>query len=324
MTYGRTVLCPKDPAKRKSVENLRSIPCLPLMWKPLTDIISEDIYCFRENKNLLPEEKKGCRRKSRGTKDQLLMDKTILKDCRKRRTNLAMAWIDYRNAYHFVPYSWILECFDMLGIAENVSSFLEKSMKKWKLLLISNGSDLCEVDVNRGIFQGDGLSPLIFVICMIPLTFLLRKVKASYEWNRKEFKLNHLLFMDDLQLFGKRDDQIDSLVQTVFIFSEDIGMEFGLKKCGVVILKKGKFVKLDGIHLPNQEIIKEVNEIGYTYLGILELDEIKEHEMKNIITSEYKRRLRLILKSKQNGKNKIQAINTWAVALLRYGAGIIN
>ena len=159
---------------------------------------------------------------------------------------------------------------------------------------------------------------------MIPLSLLLRKVKASYEWGRKEFKLNHLLFMDDLKLFGKSEDQIDSLVQTVFIFSEDIGMEFGLKKCGVVILKKGKLVKFDGIHLPNQEIMKEVDENGYTYLGILELDEIKEHEMKIKVTAEYKRRLRLILKSKLNGKNKIQAINTWAVALLRYGAGIIN
>jgi len=46
--------------------------------------------------------------------------------------------------------------------------------------------------------------------------------------------------------------------------------------------------------------------------------------MKNKVTTEYKRRLRLILKSKLNGKNKIQAIHTWAVALLRYGAGIIN
>ena len=46
--------------------------------------------------------------------------------------------------------------------------------------------------------------------------------------------------------------------------------------------------------------------------------------MKNKVTTEYKRRLRQILKSKLNGKNKIQAINTWAVALLRYGAGIIN
>ena len=132
-----------------------------------------------KDENLLPEEQQGCRRKSRGTKDQLLIDKTILKDCRKRRTNLAMAWIDYRKAYDFVPHSWILECLDMLGIADNVRSFLEKTMKKWKLLLNSNGSNLCEIDVNRGIFQGDRLSPLIFVILMIHLSLLLRKVKAS-------------------------------------------------------------------------------------------------------------------------------------------------
>ena len=68
--------------------------------------------------------------------------------------------------------------------------------------------------------------------------------------------------------------------------------------------------------------MKEVDEDGYTYLDILELDEIKEQEMKIKVTVEYKRRLRLILKSKLNGKNKIQAINTWAVALLLYGAGM--
>ena len=124
--------------------------------------------------------------------------------------------------------------------------------------------------------------------------------------------------------FEKVKTKIDSLVQTVFIFGEDIGMKFGLQKCGVVILKKGKLIKFDGIHLPNQEIMKEVDENGYTYLGILELDEIKEHEMKIKVTAEYKRRLRLILKSKLNGKNKIQAINTWVVVLLRHGAGIIN
>ena len=88
---------------------------------------------------------------------------------------------------------------------------------------------------------------------MTPLSLLSRKVKASYEWSRKEFTLNHLLFMDDLKLFVKNDVQIDRLVQTVFTFSEDIGMEFGLKKCGVVITKKGKLIKVDGAHLPNQK-----------------------------------------------------------------------
>ena len=49
--------------------------------------------------------------------------------------------------------------------------------------------------------------------------------------------------MDDLKRFGKSHDQIDSLAQTVFLFSADIGMEFGVKNCGVIILKKGKLVK---------------------------------------------------------------------------------
>ena len=51
-------------------------------------------------------------------------------------------------------------------------------------------------------------------------------------------------------------------------------MKICLKKCGVVILKKGKRVTFDGIYLPNQEIMKEVYENEYTCLGILELDEI--------------------------------------------------
>ena len=51
----------------------------------------------------------------------------------------------------------------------------------------------------------------------------------------RQYKLNHLLFMDDLKLFAKNEDQIDSLIQTTHCFSTDIGMEFGIKKCGVLV-----------------------------------------------------------------------------------------
>ena len=44
--------------------------------------------------------------------------------------------------------------------------------------------------------------------------------------------------------------------------------------------------------------------------------------MKEAFATEYFRRVKLVCKSKLNGKNKINALNTWAISLMRYGAGI--
>lgn len=324
LTYGKTVLCQKDRSKGSAVDNYRPISCLPLMWKLLTGVFSDQLYNYLESEKILPEEQKGCKRNTRGTKDQLLIDKAVLRDCKKRHTNLAMGWIDYRKAYDMVPHSWISECLDLFGIAENVKSLLKNSMKNWRLELTSSGVSLGNVQIKRGIFQGDSLSPLLFVLCLIPMTLILKETKVYYEMGDKTTRMNHLLFMDDLKLFAKTENQIDSLINTVHTFSDDIGMSFGINKCGVLILKRGKVIKSDGIKLPDSNVIKEVDENGYKYLGLLESDKIKEEEMKRLFVKEYKRRSRLILRSKLNGKNKISALNTWAVVVLRYGAGIIK
>ena len=97
--------------------------------------------------------------------------------------------------------------------------------------------------IRREICQDDSLPPILFVLVMIPLTFVLRQTKTSYELKKGGKKINHLLFMDDLKLFAKNQDQIDSVVNTARIFSEDIKMKFGLPNCEVLIMKRGKVVK---------------------------------------------------------------------------------
>ena len=68
---------------------------------------------------------------------------------------------------------------ELFGIADNMRNFLEKSMEQWKLSLTSNGEDIGEVNVKRGIFQGDSLSSLLFVLSIVPLSLIFRKVNAS-------------------------------------------------------------------------------------------------------------------------------------------------
>ena len=57
--------------------------------------------------------------------------------------------------------------------------------------------------------------------------------------------------MNDLKLYAKSGEQTNTLVRTVYVFSTDIGMESGVKKCGILAMKRGKIVKSEGIKLPD-------------------------------------------------------------------------
>ena len=133
------------------------------------------------------------------------------------------------------------------------------------------GTALGEVNIRRGIFQGDSLSPLLFVIAIIPLTRMLRH-DTGYQLGDSHSKINRLLFMDDLKLYGRNDREVESLVHTVRIFTEDTGMQFGIKKCATIELQCSKVKHTEGIVLPNAQVVHEVEEDGYKYLSVLETD----------------------------------------------------
>ena len=83
------------------------------------------------------------------------------------------------------------------------------------------------------------------------------------------------------------------------IHSDDIGMEFGMEKYAMLIMKSGKQQMTEGIELPNQRKIRTLGEKEtYKYLGILEVDFIKQAEMKEKIQKEYIGRTGKLLKTK--------------------------
>ena len=236
-----------------------------------------------------------------------------------------MTWIDYKKAYDVVPHSWIIECLDLFRVAENIKSLLVTSMEKWKVTLCSENSELYEVEIKRDIFQEDSLSPLVFVLAMTPLSLILRKAKAAYEFSESKEKINHILSMDDLKLYSQSEKGLDSLVQTVSGLSEDIGMDFGIEKCATLVMEKGKIVKSVGIELPDGKVIKSLQKgESYKYLGILEAGKYLEEKTKLNVSKEYIRKLRKVLKSKLNGGNLTHGVNTWAVSLLRYSAAFAS
>ena len=126
-------------------------------------------------------------------------------------------------------------------------------------------------------------------------------------------------------MYSRSEKGLDSLVQTVCIFSEDIGMEFGIEKCAMLVMEKGKIVKSVGIELPNGKVIKSLQECGsYKYVGIFDADKSLEEKMKLNVSKEYIRWLRKVLKSKLNGGNLVCGFNASPVSLLRYSAAFVS
>ena len=69
-------------------------------------------------------------------------------------------------------------------------------------------------------------------------------------------------------------------MQTVHFFNEDIGMEFRVSKYRVLVMKRGKVVRLNGLVILHGQMMREIDERGYKYLGTAEMDKIKERNVK--------------------------------------------
>ena len=91
-----------------------------------------------------------------------------------------------------------MECVKLVSVSENIIKFIHGT---W-----------------------ESLSTLKFVICMISLSSMLRKIKAGYIIDK--VKINHVLFMTNLKLFSKNEKEINSLVSAVQVISKDTSMEF--------------------------------------------------------------------------------------------------
>ena len=61
--------------------------------------------------------------------------------------------------------------------------------------------------IQRVIFQGDALSPLLFVIAMMLLNHILTKCTGGYKLTKL---INYLMYMDDIKLFSKCEKELET------------------------------------------------------------------------------------------------------------------
>ncbi|XP_044765984.1 uncharacterized protein LOC123322181 isoform X2 [Coccinella septempunctata] len=102
-------------------------------------------------------------------------------------------------------------------------------------------------------------------------------------------------------------------------------MLLGLGKCAAVEVRRGKLMEEGNIAMVDgREIAMLTTEARYKYLGIQQTFEIKQQENKKHTETQLMERVRKVLRTQLSSKNKMEAINIWALPSLTYTAGVLT
>ncbi|XP_044751663.1 uncharacterized protein LOC123311659 [Coccinella septempunctata] len=203
-------------------------------------------------------------------------------------------------------------------------------MKTWRTRLqVKTSKDYYrtdEINIRKGIFQGDKLSTLWFCLAINFLSKLLNESSYGYVIEKNtNVKINHLLYIDDLKLFAANEEQLLRQLKIVTSFTRTIRMELGIDKCAVVHVKRGKLSEGDTMMIQDDFGIQTLTHGDtYKYLGVQQGMEIRTNEARETFKYKFLNRFKKILQANLNAKAMNTAISSWAIPCLSYSFGVVK
>ncbi len=124
-----------------------------------------------------------------------------------------------------------------------------------------NGITSIPVSLKRGLFQGDSLSPLLFCLCVAPVSHQLRKGQG-YNSKHQSEPITHLMFVDDLKVYEETPERMTRTMRKVDEVSGAMGITMGLKKCAVAHARGGRMVRRGPLRLKPGTCVCEIGDGG--------------------------------------------------------------
>ena len=109
--------------------------CLNTSYKLLPGLVGKFMKNHAIENNIWDEGELGAAEGVLGTVDQLIIDRCIMEEVKTQHRNFAVAFYDYKKAYHKVHHDWMLRVYSWMGLPANVISLLRQVMRYWKTQL---------------------------------------------------------------------------------------------------------------------------------------------------------------------------------------------
>ena len=214
----------------QDLSNYRPISLINVQYKIFANIIRDRLAKFLEDNKLLSHLQNGFR-KNRGTFNNLNSIINIIEDAKYNKRSIHLLYIDIRKAFDSIEH-WVLK--DTL----RYYNLQDKSIRL--IMNMYEGLSACidtpfgktkEFNITKGVRQGDGLSPLLFILAINPILELIEESHLGYSFTKNEdLKVPILAYADDLVLITNNAEDMDNLFSVFKKMTEVYGLTINSKK----------------------------------------------------------------------------------------------
>ncbi|TBU12814.1 reverse transcriptase [Hamiltosporidium tvaerminnensis] len=303
-----TYLIPKGIPRRGS--DYRPITCMSNLYKLTTKCVTKVVQIEVERRGLLAENQLGTVRGVQGAKEQALLNIALNKEY---GNNLKAAWIDVKKAYDSIDHAYLNQCIENLNLPDCILKFIRVIISKWKIDISVGPEKIMNKKIDRGILQRDSLSPLLFVLCMDPLSRKLNEkyTKVTVQTDAESYSTIHLLFINDLKLLAKDSSTLSAMTDEAKEFLDVIGLE----------INKEKSATNDTCCEDTATLLEGVS--VYKYLGIIKDSRgIPTRSSFEEVQSKLIARVERLSHTRLNAKNLFSVINQPAISLIHFHIGL--
>ncbi|XP_021971305.1 uncharacterized mitochondrial protein AtMg01250-like [Helianthus annuus] len=159
---------------------------------------------------------------------------------KKRKKKAFLLKIDFEKAYDNVNWHFLLSMMSQMGFPEKWCTWVKGIFASSRASILVNGSPTFQFNSEKGLRQGDPLSPFLFLIVMECLSWMLDKAKSIGEhrgisWSANDMNINHIFYADDALIMGEWSrSNLQCTARILRVFYLCSGLRINLHKSNLI------------------------------------------------------------------------------------------